>query len=121
MDNQLFDINRILAQYTANVDETVDATLKEAATEAKKALAQSSPKDTGDYAKGWAVKKEKGNYIVYNKKAPGLTHLLEKGHDIVVNGQKVGHAPAKPHIKKVEEQLEANVMKKLEDKLKNVN
>lgn len=121
MDSLLFNINRILAQYTANINETVDATLKEAATDAKKALAQSSPKETGDYAKGWDVKKERGNYVVYNRTDYRLTHLLEKGHDIVVNGRKFGHAPAKPHIKKVEAEVEANVMKKLEDKLKNVD
>lgn len=76
---------------------------KEAADHAAKELKATSPKGTGKYAKGWAVKAQDGGYVVYNKRRYMLTHLLENGHDIIVNGKKVGRARAIPHIKPVEQ------------------
>lgn len=116
MDSLTAQINNVLAQYTSNIDQTVDEVLSKNATEAKKALTWNSPARTGKYAKSWAVKKEKGRYIVYNKK-PGLTHLLENGHDIIRDGRKIGHAPAQPHIKPVEEMITDKIVKELEEKL----
>lgn len=55
------------------------------------------------YNSGWKIKRNKDEAIVYNASQPGLTHLLENGHDIVRNGQKVGHAEGIPHIKPAEE------------------
>lgn len=119
MDSLLVDVNRILAQYTKDVNKDVDDSLKAGAKEAVKALKYTSPAKSGDYAKGWAVKQEKGNYTVYNKRKPGLTHLLENGHDVVVNGQVVGHAKAYPHIKEVEEWTGDFIEKQLTEKLNN--
>lgn len=116
MDSLQVEINRVLAQYTSNVNETVDKVLKSEAQEAKKILTQTSPASRGKYAKSWAVRKVKGNYVVYNKK-PGLTHLLENGHDVVVNGKKVGTAPAQIHIKPVEEKIANEITQKLEAEL----
>ena len=119
MDSLLVDVNRILAQYTKDVNQDVNDALKAGAKEAVKALKYTSPAKSGDYAKGWAVKQQKGNYVVYNKKKPGLTHLLENGHDVVVNGQKYGHVNAKPHIKEVEEWTSDYIEKQLKEKLNN--
>lgn len=116
MDSLTAQINNVLAQYTSDVNMTVDEVMKNNANEAKKALTWNSPARTGKYAKSWAVKKEKGRYIVYNKK-PGLTHLLENGHDIIRDGRKIGHAPAQPHIKPVEEMIKDKIVKELEEKL----
>lgn len=116
MDSLTVEINKVLAQYTSDVNKTVDEVMKSNAQEAKKALTWNSPARSGKYAKSWAVKKLKGQYIVYNKK-PGLTHLLENGHDIIKNGRKVGHAPAQVHIKPVEEEISEKIMKELEEKL----
>jgi uncharacterized protein involved in propanediol utilization len=116
MDSLTVEINKVLAQYTSDVNQTVDQVMKSNAQEAKKALTWSSPARSGKYAKSWAVKKQKGQYIVYNKK-PGLTHLLENGHDIVRNGVKVGHAPAQVHIQPVEEMIQEKIVKELEEKL----
>lgn len=116
MDSLTAQINNILAQYTSDVNVTVDEVMKSGAQQAKKALQQLSPADTGRYAKSWAVKKEKGRYIVYNKK-PGLTHLLENGHDIIRNERKVGRVQGRPHIKPVEEMINENIIKELESKL----
>lgn len=116
MDSLTSQINSVLAQYTSDVNQTVDDVMKSGANEAKRALMSLSPARSGKYAKSWAVKKNKGQYIVYNKK-PGLTHLLENGHDVVVNGRKVGRAPAQPHIKPVEDMISEKIVKELEAKL----
>lgn len=116
MDSLTVEINKVLAQYTNDVNQTVDQVMKSNAQEAKKALTSSSPVRSGKYAKSWAVKKLKGQYIVYNKK-PGLTHLLENGHDIIRDGRKVGHAPAQVHIRPVEEMISEKIVKELEEKL----
>lgn len=93
----LSDLNAILGQYSKDLIGMVDEECQAAAKECKQILTKTSPKDSGEYAKSWRVKKVNGYYVVYNTK-PGLTHLLEDGHDIIVNGQKVGRAPAYPHI-----------------------
>ena len=116
MDSLTAQINNVLAQYTSDVDKTLDEVMSRNAKEAKQALTYNSPARTGKYAKSWAVKKNKGQYIVYNKK-PGLTHLLENGHDIIRDGRKIGHAPAQPHIKPVEEMITDKIVKELEEKL----
>ena len=117
MDSLAAQINSVLAQYTSNVDKTLDEVMSKNAKEAKQALTYNSPATKrGKYSKSWAVKKNKGQYIVYNKK-PGLTHLLENGHDIIRDGRKIGHAPAQPHIKPVEEKITDEIVKELEEKL----
>jgi len=124
MDSLLNDVNAILGQYTKNVNMTMQSTFDITARDAVKRLKTTSPKAPGggEYAKNWSVKKEYGKDIVYNK-APTyrLTHLLENGHDIVHNGQKVGHAAAQPHIKPVEEWVQEELPKRLEEALNNVN
>ena len=82
-------------------------------------MAQSgSPVRYGGYQKGWATKKtsEKSGQVsitVYNRKKPGLTHLLEKGHAKRGGGRVSG----KPHIAPAEEyaasELEASIKRGL--------
>lgn len=62
-----------------------------------------TPAVTGEYAAGWGYETELGighvKATVHNKKKPGLTHLLEKGHEKFVNGVDTGErVPAYPHI-----------------------
>lgn len=71
---------------------------KKTASDVVKVLKSSSPKNRGGYSKGWKATAEDDGYVVHNSRYPGLTHLLENGHDVVVNGQKVGRAPAETHI-----------------------
>ena len=61
-------------------------------------------KDTGAYAKSWAVKKTKENshsleMTVHSKNRYQLAHLLEKGHAKRGGGRVAG----KPHISPAEE------------------
>ena len=74
------------------------------AKEAAQKLKNTSPKKTGEYSSGWATKKQgETDVVVYNQKAPGLTHLLENGHVIRNKKGTFGRASAHKHIKPVEE------------------
>lgn len=121
MSSSLTDINKVLSLYTKNVNTTMQSVFEITARDAANKLKQSSPKDKGEYARNWAVKKEAGKATVYNKKTYRLTHLLENGHDVVVNGVKVGHANPQVHIKTVDEWVQNEVMQRLQEALGNVN
>ena len=57
------------------------------------------------YERGWKAYKHKPKdgyveAVVANKNAPGLTHLIEKGHEKFVYGRDTGERTrARPHIK----------------------
>lgn len=117
MANSFIEINTILAQFTSNVDQTVDKTIQSTAKEGVAELKATSPKGASSkYAKSWAVKKTKGTHTIYNKQ-PGLTHLLENGHDVIRNGQKVGEAKPHPHIKDVDDWIGDEIISRLEKNL----
>lgn len=124
MDSLLVNINKVLAQYTSDVNMTIQSVVDTTARDAAQKLRATSPRAPGggDYAKSWAVKKERGRAVVYSR-APHyrLTHLLENGHDVVRNGKKVGHAEAQIHIKPVEEWTKEEFQKRLEEALGHVD
>ena len=67
-------------------------------------MEDTSPVRSGEYRKSWAAKKTldrsgKLTVTVYNRKKPGLTHLLEKGHAKRGGGRVEGT----PHIAPAEE------------------
>ncbi len=63
--------------YTEEVGAAIEEAVKETAQALAADLRETSPKDTGKYAKGWTARKEgPGRYVVYNKKKYQLTHLL---------------------------------------------
>lgn len=63
-----------------------------------------TPAVSGKYAAGWTKTTEKDGIgfvkaVIHNAKKPGLTHLLEKGHEKWVHGVDTGErVPAYPHI-----------------------
>lgn len=63
-----------------------------------------TPAVSGEYAAGWSKTTEKDGIgfvkvVIHNKKKPGLTHLLEKGHEKWIHGVDTGErVPAYPHI-----------------------
>lgn len=95
LDSQIADI---LNASEAVIRAASKDAAKKAANDTMKLLKRTSPKKKGTYAKGWKVTYQDGSYIVHNAKLPGYTQLLEKGHDVISNGQKVGRAPAQSHI-----------------------
>lgn len=106
----------------AEIMQASTTAAKKTAEDAVRKLKASSPKSKGHtrYASKWKAKKQDNGYIVYNEQ-PGLTHLLENGHDIIKGGAKVGRAKAHPHIAPVEreanEEFVKNVMQELNRRL----
>ena len=88
-----------LKAYTADLEGDLDELKEDCANNAAKELKQNSPRDTGDFAKGWTKKKTKDGFIVHNRTNYQLTHLLEKGHA----KREGGRVPPKVHIAPVEE------------------
>ena len=104
-----------LAAYSDEVAEDIRKKVKTVAKETVAALKATSPRDTGEYARGWSYRvefesREDIRVSVYNRTKPQITHLLEYGH-AKVNG---GRVEGRPHIRPAEEQAE----KKLEGAVK---
>ena len=114
-------MGKILAKYGDDVTEATRRLVKRAGNEARDKLKQTSPRDTGQYAEGWTS----GEYTwtalgaeitVYHAKKPGVAHLLENGHA----KQNGGRAPAKVHIKPVEEEVGRELEKNIRQAIENV-
>jgi hypothetical protein len=103
------EIANALSEYTAEVTEELEEAKKEVSKEGAKTLKRTSPKDTGDYAKGWRAKKVGNAWVIHNAKKPQLTHLLEKGHAKRGGGRVSGQ----PHIEPVEQ----DVIKEFENRV----
>lgn len=116
------EIVKLMEEYASEVAADTKVEAKAVAREAVKELKQISPEGPGSkkghYKDGWASKVERENAVsinikVYNKKKPGLTHLLEKGHAKRGGGRVEG----KPHISKVEKSAAENYEKRLKARL----
>lgn len=116
------EIAKIMEGYAADVVEDVKDEAKTVAKEAVIELKQTSPegdgRSKGHYKDGWASKTVTENatsisVAVYNKKKPGLTHLLEKGHAKRGGGRVEGI----PHIAPVEQQVIKKYEKRLKERL----
>lgn len=108
-------IAKELSEYSDEVAEGIKRDVKKVAKETVQTLRATSPRDTGEYAKGWGYKVEYESASdvrvrIYNKKKPQLTHLLENGH-AKKNG---GRVDGKPHIGPAEQEAE----KKLQNGIK---
>lgn len=104
-----------LAEYSQDVTDGVKKEVKQVAQNVVTELKQTSPRNSGDYAKGWKSRIEYENpedirVRVYNSKKPQLTHLLENGHA----KQNGGRVNGTPHIGSAEQKAE----KSLEGKVK---
>lgn len=94
----------ILNEYEEKVQTVTDRSITVTAKEAVNKLKNTSPKQTGDYAKGWAVKKEgRLTQTVYNRTDWQLTHLLNNGHIVRNKYGTYGRVPGDNHIGEVEQ------------------
>lgn len=115
---ELSVVMEYLLSYTEEVNEGIKFIAKELAKNEVKELKRTSPKRTGDYAKGWRVKKRGGpsfiNIKIHNSKYPSLTHLLEHGRT-TRNG---GRTKAQPHIRPVEKRIQEEFIERIEALIK---
>lgn len=111
-------VNEILKAYGDHVTAGMKELVKKIANEAKQETRNASPKRTGKYRKGWAVKdtstRLSAEAIVHNRTSYQLTHLLEKGHALRRGGRTIGHVKAFPHIGPAEERAVKNFEKAVE-------
>lgn len=112
-----------LIEFKDMTEEEFEEIAKEVAREGAKKLRATSPRGSGKgkkghYADGWSVtyfRKVNGKFqfVVHNKKKPGLAHLLEHGHQSNL-GERVG---AIVHIKPVEEWCNEEFERRVEERL----
>ena len=112
-----------IASITA-LETAVDKTSKETLKETR----EKSPKRTGVYAKSWASRKT-GERIgaygreIYQKKKPGLPHLLQDGHEITgaeffrKNKTRTRAFPHIPPDAEVEKAFEENLMAEIDKEM----
>ena len=107
-----------LEEYADLAAEDMKSAVKKAAATVRKGIEAGAPRNTGDYAKSWAVKTTKGSsnalqVTVHSRNRYQLAHLLEYGH--AKRGG--GRVAARPHIAAAEEtgieQLEREIERSL--------
>lgn len=102
-------LKKVLSKYADDVQNNLENLSKEfamkGAAELRKTSKQFHHKGTTGYASGWTSTFETGRLsaqgIIYNKKVPGLPHLLENGHAL----RQGGRSPGRAHIAPVEEKI----------------
>lgn len=98
-------LDEVLGEYVDHVKKVAKAEIRAVAKESVKRLKEASPKrkkkggTPGTYASGWRMKMQGNGAVVFNGTNPGLTHLLENGHNLRQGGRWAGS----PHIKGVEQ------------------
>lgn len=116
------EISKLMEEYASDVASEMKKEAKKIARETAKDLQATSPEGEGSrkghYKDGWVTKVESENtnavsVRIYNKKKPGLTHLLEKGH--AKRGG--GRARAFPHIAPAESWAKEEYEKRLKERL----
>ncbi len=111
VDKLAGEIVLAIQTYTQDVSEAVDEAARETAKAIAADLRETSPKKTGEYAKGWTYRKTGvGAYRVHNKTKPQLTHLLEHGHAKAGGGRVEGI----PHIKPAKDRYVPEFEKKVQ-------
>lgn len=112
------ELERILDKYADKVNESVDDVAGKIASDTAKDLKQTSPRKSGKYAKGWAVKKDgSGRYIVHNKTDYQLTHLLNNGHVVANQYGTYGRTTGDNHIGKAADKYEREFIDELTNRI----
>ena len=111
-------ISEALHEYRDLAAEDMKRVINDAGKTIRKEIKARAPKESGQYAKSWRVKKihedsQSVELMVYSPKRYFLTHLLEHGH-AKRNG---GRVSARPHIAPAEEVGEEKLKKDLEKAL----
>lgn len=115
-------IAKIFDEYDRDMKRKVNNSVDKVGKEAVQKLKDTSPKKTGDYAKGWKIKRERGrnginDVTIHNATEYRLTHLLENGHVIRNKKGTYGRTSGRKHIKPVEEYFNSEVVDEIEREL----
>ena len=104
IDDLAEEVMKGLTEYSKLATADMKKAVKKAGNDVRKEIQSTAPKETGAYAKSWAVKTtresaEKLEVTVHSKNRYQLAHLLEFGH--AKRGS--GRTKAQPHIAPAEE------------------
>ncbi|EOW9529894.1 HK97 gp10 family phage protein [Bacillus cytotoxicus] len=110
------EITKQVETYTQEVKDDVKKIQMEVAKQGVNTLKKlNKPKLTGEYRKGWRVKKVEDDVFIHNATHYQLTHLLEKGHAKVNGSDRV---PGIPHIQPVEQKVNQEYERRVEEAAK---
>ena len=120
IDDLAREVMKGLDEYADVTTEQVKKAVRKAGNTVRREIQENAPKNTGDYAKSWAVKKVRESshtleVVVHSKNRYQLTHLLEFGH-CLRNG---GRTRAMPHIAPAEEKGIDQLEKMIERDIRN--
>ena len=109
----------ILDDYSVDLKRATNNSMDVVAKKCAAKLRNTSPKKSGDYAKSWGVKRDRGNHgindvTVRNKDHYQLTHLLENGHIIRNAKGEYGRTRGIKHIAPVAEWANAELPAEIE-------
>ena len=115
IDDLAREVMKGLDEYADVTTEQVKKAVRKAGNTVRREIQENAPKNTGDYAKSWAVKKVRESshtleVVVHSRNRYQLTHLLEFGH-CLRNG---GRTRAMPHIAPAEEKGIEQLEKQIE-------
>ena len=98
-------MDAILKEVSGDVNKAMERALQKVPKRAAAKLRDVSPKNKGDYAKGWKTAKTANGVTVYNATEPALTHRLNNGHIVKNQYGQWGRVAGDKHINKVEEEF----------------
>lgn len=115
-------LSEIFDDYQRDFKRKVNNSVDKVGKESVNKLKNTSPSKTGDYARGWRLKRERGrnginDVTIHNATDYHLTHLLENGHVVRNKKGTYGRAPAHKHIAPVEEYFNSEVIEEIKREL----
>lgn len=114
------EIMKILTDYTEEIGREINEAGERLTKQALKELKRASPKKTGAYAKGWRLKKfgQRGTFriVIHNADRYMLTSILEHGFRHMPDKNLI---PGREHIYPVQDKLNREFEKAVEEIIKN--
>lgn len=104
-------LSRALTEVSKEEDEILFKCMSKAMRKAKRDVINNSPILSGEYKRGWTIRTKRLKYgfdgVIYNKDKPGLTHLLNNGHQKANQYGSYGRKEGDNHITKARDLAEA--------------
>ena len=112
------EIMKSLNEYANFAADEMKKAVKDTTKNIRKEIQANAPRDTGAYAKSWAIKTQKEtsdsiDQVVHSRTRYQLAHLLENGH--AKRGG--GRVPGQPHIKPAEEKGKEQLVEDIKNAL----